>query len=254
MLRWLWLIAGVIILFNQGCSMLAIVATDKKLLEAEVTTDEPFGAIPFRGLNSTNREVALDQGARSLGLPSLKSTAVSPLDRKVAALDLQENLDGSAGDEYRMKESSNVDFKSARINQDKQSFEPASKSKIKNGRTEKYKVKNGDTLMKISFEKYGTLYRWREIFNSNREKIKNYNLIYPGMVLKVEGVEYLVISKNGSPYLIKANDTLKTIARKLYGDSNRWQDLWKNNPELIRNPKQIFAGFHLYYKPNEKQR
>lgn len=121
----------------------------------------------------------------------------------------------------------------------------------KNGRTENYKVKKGDTLMKIAFEKYGNLYRWREIFEANKETLKGYNFLRAGMSLTIEGVEYIVIDKNGSPYLIKRGDTLSKISHGVYGDSHFWRELWFNNKQLIRNPDQIFYGFTLYYQPFE---
>jgi len=121
----------------------------------------------------------------------------------------------------------------------------------KNGKTESYKVKKGDTLMKIAFEKYGNLYRWREIFEANKKNIKGFNFLVPGMTLSIEGIEYLVIEKNGSPYLIKNGDTLSKISLGIYGDSHFWRELWFNNKQLIHNPNQIFYGFTLYYRSLE---
>lgn len=122
---------------------------------------------------------------------------------------------------------------------------PSSKSK----KSDVYMVRDGDTLMKISFEKYGNVYRWREIYNANRSKIANYNRLEPGTVLNILGVEYIVIERNGQPYLIKKNDTLVKISRGLYGSSRYWKNLWDNNRQLIRDPNKIYAGFTLYYLP-----
>jgi LysM repeat protein len=114
--------------------------------------------------------------------------------------------------------------------------------------TKKYKVKNGDTLMKISFESYGDIYRWREILNANRDKIKNYSDLKPGTELTINGVGYVVIEKNGKPYLIVRHDTLGKISNKVYGSNRFWKELWQNNPQLIHNPNKIYAGFTLYYR------
>lgn len=119
----------------------------------------------------------------------------------------------------------------------------------KGGRTEKYKVKRGDTLMKIAYSKYGNVYRWRDIYEANRDVIKDYNLIYVGSILTIHGVTYLVIERNGEPYLIRTGDTLKSISQKLYGTPDKWRELWNNNQQLVRNPRQIFKGFTLYYDP-----
>ncbi|MDR1629603.1 MAG: LysM peptidoglycan-binding domain-containing protein [Oscillospiraceae bacterium] len=48
-----------------------------------------------------------------------------------------------------------------------------------------YTVKPGDWLMKIAREQLGDSGRYMEIFNLNRDILKNPNLIYPGQVLKL---------------------------------------------------------------------
>lgn len=122
------------------------------------------------------------------------------------------------------------------------------------GKTKNYTVRSGDTLMKISFENFGNIYRWREIYNQNRSKIQNFNKLVAGTVLTIDGVDYVVITKNGNPYLIRRGDTLGKISDQVYGVSSRWRSIWKNNPELIRDPNKIYAGFTLYYVPdNGKQ-
>ncbi len=46
-----------------------------------------------------------------------------------------------------------------------------------------YTVVKGDCLWNIAKKYLGNGSRWREIYNLNRDKIKNPNLIYPGQVL-----------------------------------------------------------------------
>jgi len=46
-----------------------------------------------------------------------------------------------------------------------------------------YLVRHGDTLGSISDEKYGTVKRWRDIWNNNKPMIKNPNLIFAGFTL-----------------------------------------------------------------------
>jgi len=51
--------------------------------------------------------------------------------------------------------------------------------------TEFYTVKSGDSLSKIAKRYYGNAMKYPEIFEANREVIKDPNLIYPGQVLRI---------------------------------------------------------------------
>lgn len=51
--------------------------------------------------------------------------------------------------------------------------------------TEFYTVKSGDSLSKIAKAYYGNAMKYPEIFEANREVIKDPNLIYPGQVLRI---------------------------------------------------------------------
>lgn len=119
------------------------------------------------------------------------------------------------------------------------------------GKSQNYKVRPGDTLMKISYAKYGSIFRWREIFEANRTLLKDFNKLEIGSVLVIHGVEFVVFEKNGEPYLIRRGDTLRTISQKLYGSPDQWRALWKNNQRLIANPNRIYAGFILYYPASQ---
>lgn len=118
------------------------------------------------------------------------------------------------------------------------------------GRTINYRVRRGDTLMKIAFNHYANVFRWKQIFVDNRGRLPDYNHPAEGTVLVLYGVEYVVIHRNGTPYLIRRNDTLGKIAHRVYGTRSRWRSIWHNNPELIHDPDKIYAGFTLYYVPD----
>jgi nucleoid-associated protein YgaU len=53
--------------------------------------------------------------------------------------------------------------------------------------TRTYTVVGGDSLSKISKKIYGDAGRWKEIFEANKDTIKNPDLIHPGQVLKIPG-------------------------------------------------------------------
>lgn len=46
-----------------------------------------------------------------------------------------------------------------------------------------YIVRKGDSLSKISKQMYGDTKLWKKIFEANRDKVKNPDLIYPGQEL-----------------------------------------------------------------------
>jgi nucleoid-associated protein YgaU len=48
-----------------------------------------------------------------------------------------------------------------------------------------YTVKSGDSLSKIAKHLYGDANSWHRIFDANRDKIKNPDLIHPGQVLTI---------------------------------------------------------------------
>lgn len=51
--------------------------------------------------------------------------------------------------------------------------------------TRTYTVKKGDTLWGIAKKYYGKGSQYTKIYNANKDKIKNPNLIYPGQVIKI---------------------------------------------------------------------
>jgi nucleoid-associated protein YgaU len=48
-----------------------------------------------------------------------------------------------------------------------------------------YTVEKGDSLSKIAKRVYGKASLWREIYEANRDNIKDPDLIYPGQVLRL---------------------------------------------------------------------
>jgi nucleoid-associated protein YgaU len=48
-----------------------------------------------------------------------------------------------------------------------------------------YTVKKGDSLSKIAKAHYGDANQWRKIYEANKERIKNPDLIQPGWVLTI---------------------------------------------------------------------
>jgi nucleoid-associated protein YgaU len=127
------------------------------------------------------------------------------------------------------------------------SMASSSSSSSSSGETETYHVRRGDTLMRIAFEKYGDLYKWKQIYEANKDKIKDPNVIVAGTVLTLDNVSNDLPVRTGKKYMIKQGDTLARISNNVYGTPSKWKKIWQHNKPWIPNPNRIFAGFYLYY-------
>lgn len=76
----------------------------------------------------------------------------------------------------------NISFENNKVSTQPKRSTESSPAPTKN---KTYKVKKGDCLWKIAKKFYGNGSKYKIIFNANRDKIKNANLIYPGQVLTI---------------------------------------------------------------------
>lgn len=87
------------------------------------------------------------------------------------------------GDVYydlTLKEYRAVEIKKTKLKKKSKPKRPAAKKKAKT-----YTVKSGDCLWNIAKRFYGNGAQYTKIYNANRGKIKNPNLIYPGQKLTI---------------------------------------------------------------------
>lgn len=94
------------------------------------------------------------------------------------------------GDVYydlTMKEYRAVEIKKTKLKKKKKTTKKKSKPKrpAAKKKTKTYTVKSGDCLWNIAKRFYGNGAQYTKIYNANRGKIKNPNLIYPGQVLTI---------------------------------------------------------------------
>ena len=116
------------------------------------------------------------------------------------------------------------------------------------GQIKSYRVQRGETLMQIAFKLYGDISKWKDIKKMNSEKLSNNTSLKTNTELKYRApATPFVWNPAGTPYMIKNNDTLGTIATSVYGNKKKWKAIWENNKPLIKNPNVIYAGFTLYY-------
>ncbi len=99
----------------------------------------------------------------------------------------------------------------------------------------RYKVNEGDWLSKIASMRnvYGDGKKWPMIYEANKDKIKNPNLIYPNWVLLIPTLDN---------YTIVPGDCLWLIATYLsiYSDAKRWPEIYEANKDKIKDPDLIY--------------
>lgn len=117
-----------------------------------------------------------------------------------------------------------------------------------------YTVVRGDTLSGIA-ARFNVAGGWQSIYEINRDKISNPNLIYIGQVIRIPGgtsqppappqISPLADKPiPGHDYIIKHGDSLSAIAFFAYGNANEWPKIQHANG--IVNPNLIFAGNRIH--------
>jgi nucleoid-associated protein YgaU len=101
-----------------------------------------------------------------------------------------------------------------------------------------YSVVRGDFLWRIAGmkEMYGDPYAWMRIYTSNKDLIKNPDLIYPAQVFRIPR------DVGPNEYLVARGDFLAKIAglSNVYGSTFKWQKLYEANKDLIEDPNLIY--------------
>jgi LysM repeat protein len=100
-----------------------------------------------------------------------------------------------------------------------------------------YIVQPGDTLGIIASRFLGSATRWPEIFNSNRDTIRNPDRIRVGQALR--------IPLQMRTHVVQRGETLQKIAARLLGSSSRWRQIFNVNRDRIQNPDLLRVGQKL---------
>ncbi len=223
---------------EEGGEESAEVADEGDVSSAEAPTDEVPPEDPVANMDAPPPEdpsaVAAQDPVPAPEAPPMEEAAAAPAPAEEFATD---SMAGTADAQSAVPAAPVVESSS--------NEQPVAAS----GDASQYTVKSGDTLMKIAFEQYGDIYRWREIFEANRGAIANPNAVPPGTTLNLQGAGMVSIERNGEQYKIKNGDTLGSISNDVYGTPAKWKKLWENNRQMIKNPNKIYAGFYLYYLP-----
>ncbi len=107
----------------------------------------------------------------------------------------------------------------------------------------RYEVAKGDYLWRIAKKPdiYGDPYAWITIYTTNRDQIKNPDLIYPSQVFRIPRMA------GPNEYWVQKGDFLYKIAgnASVYGDPFKWQRLYEANKDNITDPNLIYPHMVL---------
>jgi len=115
-----------------------------------------------------------------------------------------------------------------------------------------YIVQAGDTLEAIAGRVYGDRSQWSSLVDANRKQLGHPPYILAvGEKLVIPPSEQAAKMRSGSPvttngmYTVVSGDSLGVIARKVYGTSRRWQQLYELNRDRLSSPSALRVGQKL---------
>ncbi len=127
----------------------------------------------------------------------------------------------------------------------------------------RYRIQDGDTLMKIAREMYDDERHWTAIKAANpgideRRLIVGHELVVPPLNLpsappasadSAGGARREPTSQpvriDRALYVVAEGDTLTSIAREVLGNENRWPEIFELNRDKLKSPNAIYAGMQL---------
>jgi nucleoid-associated protein YgaU len=220
----------------------AIVLEDQRIETAKKCNDEQQAAIDatwgeIYAALETNKEAA---EAYKKQVAQLRSDAsaflnLSPEEiyrRKDEAKALKDRLAGLRGDNLALlsENLAALDAVESLLKQAEEKGKPAV--------PDTYTVANGDYLWRIAGmkEMYGDPYAWMRIYTSNKELIKNPDLIYPAQIFRIPR------DIGPNEYLVARGDFLAKIAglSNVYGSTFKWQKIYEANKDIIEDPNLIY--------------
>jgi len=124
-------------------------------------------------------------------------------------------------------------------------------------------VKQGDTLQKISQDKYQTTRRWKHLFQLNQERFESPNDLKIGDIVCVPGLTGSpdaqdTLTRSSDPhvtpqpgettqneYVIQKGDSLSKISKAYFGAYKYWGVIFESNLDRLKNPNHLSIGHKI---------
>ncbi len=129
---------------------------------------------------------------------------------------------------------------------------------------QRYVVRAGDTLASIAREAYGDEAKYRVIFEANRDRLVSADELPVGLELRIPSnpdrtepssrPEKKTARHRGSSdiateqsrvYVVQPGETLRAIARKVYGRESMYRAILRANRDKLGSPGDIHPGMRL---------
>lgn len=117
-----------------------------------------------------------------------------------------------------------------------------------------HKVRPNDNLFKIAKEYYDDETKWKRIYEANKSIMANPNSLYVGQSLVIPDLKVAKqvtpldkksvkkVSTISGTHTVEPGDTLYSLARKYYHDSNKWVMIYEANEHKIESKGLLRKG------------
>ncbi|MCF6158206.1 MAG: LysM peptidoglycan-binding domain-containing protein [wastewater metagenome] len=127
-----------------------------------------------------------------------------------------------------------------------------------------HKVQSREDLCKIAKKYYGDASKWPIIYNSNRDKLQNQNVIQIGMELIIPEIVHLKSETKTIPpslsqvvkvekdtktagriHKVQPGDSMYKLAAKYYNDGTKWDKILDANKKVLKSQNYLRIGQEL---------
>jgi LysM repeat protein len=86
-------------------------------------------------------------------------------------------------------------------------------------KTERYTVKQGDSLSTIALQFYGNASKWTNVYRANKRLIKDSEKIDVGWNLIIPSIEYIQVTDTSTSHVAKNKGTIDSVIRLVTGNN-----------------------------------